>query len=92
MELKMAKNVTANADTNIVDLFKVEEGNRNNPFYLKYLAIEAAAGTKMIINGNLIEVPLSGKFVTPFEGEFYLKIYSLYFPDGISSQNIYYII
>lgn len=92
MELRMAKNVTASGTTNLVDVFKAREKNRNNPFYLKYLAIEATAGTEMKINGELIEVPQSGRFVTPFEGDFYLKIYSLYFPNGISSQNIYYII
>ena len=83
------------ADTNVVDLIQKDlkdEGlNVKNP--LRWIGFEGPAGTTFILNNQkkTMSIPQCGSFVTPFDGETFMPIYSLKFTSSFSN-NIYYII
>lgn len=60
---------------------------------LKMVAFETAAGTTFKLNSHteIIAVPSTGKFYTPFSGDRFMPIYSLIFTNNFTG-NIYYII
>lgn len=94
MNLRMIK-VTAAANEDIVPLIFTElknDGEKHNEKLLDYIGFEAPAGTQFKINDNQIEVPTSGHFVTPYDGNRYLRIRQFSFNSGCNAQNIYYII
>lgn len=95
MDYRMWK-CTANAGENCVPLIKASmktnDGiNSNTP--LQFVAFEAASGTKFYLNDSKepMEVPSTGKFITPFDGQRGMKIWSLKFKNRFSG-NIYYIV
>ena len=47
------------------------------------------AGTEFKINKNPMKVPSNGYFISPYDGERYLNIYSLTFDNGCSGLDIY---
>lgn len=85
------------ANKNVVTLIKEslkKDGlTLNSP--LRFVGFEATAGTQFYLNGvtnsNLMEVPSCGKFITPFDGERGVPVYSLIFKNSFSG-NIYYIL
>ena len=94
MDYRMWK-CTASANENCVPLIKesmkADNININTP--LKLVAFEAASGTKFYLNDSKepMEVPSTGKFVTPYNGVQGMNIWSLKFKNRFSG-NIYYIV
>lgn len=82
------------AGENVVDTIKKElerEGLKiTKP--LRWVGFEGEAGTKFTLNDQITEIaiPQCGSFVTPYDGEEYMPIYSLKFSSGFSGD-IYYI-
>ena len=94
MDYKM---FTANcsADDNIIDLINkdlIKKGLNNSKGYIRFVGFEGEAGTAFKINGDQFVIPKVGHFVTRFTGERGEDIYSLYFNNGCTGLNIYYII
>lgn len=85
----------APAGENVVTLIKEslkEQGIKiNSP--LRFVGFEGSAGMMFHLNDHEepIAIPSTGKFITPFNGERFMPIYSLVF-DGGFSGNIYYIV
>lgn len=94
MDYRMWK-CTASANENCVPLIKesmkTDGIKTNSP--LKFIAFEAASGTKFYLNDSkeAMEVPSTGKFITPFDGDKGMNIWSLKFKNRFSG-NIYYIV
>lgn len=82
------------AGENAVDKIKTElekEGLKiTKP--LRWIGFEGSAGTKFTLNDQKTEmaIPQCGSFVTPYDGEEFMPIYSLKFKSSFSG-NIYYI-
>lgn len=94
MDLRMIK-VTAAANQDIIPLIFAElenAGDKHPEYQLDYIGFEATAGTGFKINDNAMEVPSSGHFVTPYEGNNYLRIRQFSFDSGCTAQNVFYII
>lgn len=94
MDLRMIK-VTAAANQDIIPLIFAElenEGEKHSEYQLDYIGFEATAGTTFKINDNSMEVPSNGHFVTPYEGDRYLRIRQFSFNAGCTAQNVFYII
>lgn len=84
--------VSAGADENIIPIIYKElqkEGYTSPKFQLHFVGFEAAAGTEFKINKNPMKVPSNGYFISPYDGERYLNIYSLTFDNGCSGLDIY---
>ena len=84
------------AGKNLITLIKEDLENKGYKvpnLSIDFIGFEAAAGTEFTLNdsSNVMEVPSCGKFITPFDGERYLKIKSLVFSQAFSG-NVYYII
>lgn len=97
MDYKMYKPTgSIPAGKNVVSLIKEslkQDGiTLNAP--LRFVGFEASPGVKFYLNGtkeaNLMEVPSSGNFITPFDGERGVSIFHLSFKNSFSG-NIYYI-
>ena len=82
------------ANTNVVTLIKQElkSFGITSRTPLRFIAFEADAGTTFTLNdaNNKMEVPSTGNFITPFDGERGVQIYNLTF-DSAFEGNIYYI-
>lgn len=84
------------AGKNVVSLIKEslkQDGiTLNAP--LRFIGFEASPGVQFYLNGtkeaNLMEVPSTGKFITPFDGERGVAIHSLVFKASFNGK-IYYI-
>lgn len=88
--------ISAGANDDVVKMIQTnleKKGELFLNFSLKFIGFEAPAGTQLILNNNDegITVPSNGKFITPFNGDYYMHIRNLVFPNGFSG-NIYYII
>lgn len=85
--------VSATNEENILDkIYKIlreEDGYFNTRFQLRFIGFEVAAGTTFKLNGIPNKVPSTGKFVTPYDGEHYMIISSLYFDRGCSNQDFW---
>lgn len=85
--------VSATNTDNILDkiyqILRQEDGYFNTRFQLKFIGFEAEAGTTFRINGVPNKVPSTGNFITPYDGEHYMIISSLYFDNGCTSQDFY---
>lgn len=88
--------ILANPDENVVKIISdklKEQGYRHSDLTLQFVGFEAAAGTAFYLNDqkDVMRVPTSGRFISPFNGERYMKIKNLTFPAGFVGD-IYYII
>lgn len=85
--------VTASKDEDIIkkiyNILKEREGIFNTQFTVRFLGFEAAEGTEFILNKSLNSVPSCGYFITPYDGEHYLIIRSLYFKNGCNDQKFW---
>lgn len=97
MDYKMFKPTSSiPAGKNVVSLIKEslkQDGiTLNAP--LRFVGFEAAPGIQFYLNGtkeaNLMEVPSSGNFITPFDGERGVSVHYLAFKNSFSGS-IYYI-
>lgn len=97
MDYKMFKPTSSiPAGKNVVSLIKEslkQDGiTLNAP--LRFIGFEASPGIQFYLNGtkeaNLMEVPSSGNFITPFDGERGVSIHYLAFKNSFSGS-IYYI-
>ena len=94
MEYRMST-VAAAADENVVDIIAKElkeEGYRFSKLKLSFIGFEGTAGTAFYLNDQEkpMKIPKSGSFITPFNGERFMNIYSLKFAAGFAGD-IYYI-
>lgn len=96
MDYRMIK-VSANSMENVVEIIQ-KELNRTNQIktdklILKFIGFEARPNTEFILNKQQtpIKVPSNGSFITPYDGQNYMKITSLKFLQNFSG-NLYYII
>lgn len=95
MDYRMYKaNVSANEE--VVSLIKesikqIDNIKSDAPF--RFIGFQGDAGTEFYLNNSNVamEIPDCGYFITPFDGERYMPIYSLKF-DQAFDGNIYYII
>lgn len=82
------------ANTNVVNLIKQDLKTKGivGKGPLRFIGFEADEGTSFTLNddGNKLEVPSCGSFITPFDGERGMAIYNLTF-DSAFDGNIYYI-
>ena len=86
----------ASAGDNVVELIKKEleeNGSRLPNLNLDFVGFQAEPGTKFFLNdmNNEMKVPETGYFITPYNGEYYLRIKSLVFVEDFEGS-IYYII
>lgn len=85
--------VTATKDENIIEkihkILKERDGLYNTRFSVRFIGFEAEAGTEFILNKSENKVPSSGYFITPYNGQTYMTINSLYFKEGCQLQNFY---
>lgn len=98
MDYKMFKpDGGIDANTNVVSLIKESLGKDGLTLgsSLRFIGFEAEPGTEFYLNGtkdsNKMEVPSTGKFITPFDGQRGCNIYYLAFEESFDSP-IYYII
>lgn len=95
MEYRMWK-CTAAANENCVPLIKEsikKYDNINVKGTLGFIGFEAPPGTEFYLNDSkeAIEVPSCGSFITPFDGQRGVKVWSLKFKTAYTG-NIYYVI
>ena len=88
--------VSAGGNDNIVDLIRKrlnEQGLKNYKVNLDFVGFAAPKGTEFYLNNqkDTIKVPSCGYFITPYNGERYMKIFNLKFPNGFNGD-IYYIV
>ena len=88
--------ISASSNDNIVDLISEKlnkQGWKNSDIRLDFVGFEAPAGTSFFINDqkDAIKVPSCGYFISPFNGERYMKIFNLKFVSGFNGD-IYFII
>ena len=86
--------ITASENENIIPLiFKELTGNIpvSNKCRVQFIGFEAEKGTKIKLNNVPNQVPTTGKFITPYDGDSHMIITSLSFDSGCSDQNIYFI-
>lgn len=87
----------APAGKNVVELISKHLREQNQvkvgKLVLDFIGFEGAAGTEFTLNNqeDKMKIPSSGHFITPYDGEKYMKISSLVF-DIDFSGDIYYII
>lgn len=85
--------ITATKEEDVVkkiyETLKERDGIFNTQFTVKFLGFEAAEGTEFILNKSLNSVPSCGYFITPYDGEHYLIIRSLYFKNGCNNQKFW---
>ena len=87
----------APAGKNVVKLIEEhlrEQGQvKIGQLILDFVGFEGAAGTTFTLNNqrDKMVIPNCGHFITPHDGDKYMKIYSLVF-DNTFTGNIYYII
>lgn len=85
------------ADENVIDLIKkqLEETEKLKlpKFKVKFVGFEGEAGTEFYLNNQIqaFQIPECGKFITPFDGDRYMQIFSLKFAENFNG-NIYYIV
>lgn len=84
------------AGDDVIELIKKElegNGSRLPNLNLDFVGFQAEPGTKFFLNDmdNEIEVPETGYFITPYNGEYYLRIKKLVFVKDFKGS-IYYII
>lgn len=85
------------AGENVVELIAQhlrEQGQvKTGKLVLDFVGFEGAAGTTFTLNNqkDKMKIPNSGHFITPYDGEKYMKISSLIF-DNAFDGDIYYII
>ena len=86
----------ATANENVIPLIKesIQQSDgikTHTPF--RFIGFEGDVGTEFYLNGSndLMKIPSSGYFVTPFDGERYMPIYSLVFESDFNGD-IYYIV
>ena len=85
------------AGENVVELIAQhlrEQGQvKTGKLILDFVGFEGAAGTTFTLNNqeDKMRIPSSGHFITPYDGEKYMKISSLVF-DSAFDGDIYYII
>jgi hypothetical protein len=81
--------VTATSSEDIIKkiyaILKERDGIFNTKFSLKFLGFEAEEGTEFFLNKSLNSVPSCGYFITPYDGEHYMIINTLYFKEGCSN-------
>lgn len=96
MDYRMHKG-GAKAGENVVQLIEKhlnEQGQvKTGKLVLDFIGFEGAPGTKFTLNNqkDKMEIPSCGNFVTPYQGDKYMRITSLVF-DADFNGNIYYII
>lgn len=88
--------ISASSNDNIVDIISEKlnkQGWKNSDIRLDFVGFEAPAGTSFFINDqkDAIKVPSCGYFISPYNGERYMKIFNLKFVSGFNGD-IYFII
>lgn len=86
----------ASANENVVSLIKESAYNDDGLKFhtpLKFVGFTGDVGTVFYLNGSNspMKIPSTGYFITPFDGERYMGIYSLVFENDFTGD-IYYII
>lgn len=95
MEYRMWK-CTAGANENVVPLIKASikaNDGFNIGSSLRFVGFEGDEGTEFYLNDSneAMEIPSTGSFITPFNGERGMNIWSLKFKTAFTG-NIYYIV
>lgn len=96
MDYRMISIVAA-PDENVIKLIHKELTEQKqikvDKLVLKFIGFEAESGTEFYLNKQTtpIKVPSTGNFITPYNGERYMDIYNLSFPEGFSGD-LYYIV
>lgn len=85
--------ISAPAEINIVPLIykKLQEEGYSTPrFVLDFIGFEGEPGDIVYINKNLVKVPSTGNFFTPYSGSSdFISINSVTFPDAISEKDFW---
>lgn len=78
-----------NAIEKIYEKIHEEDGYTNTRFQPHFIGFEADQGKSFKLNGIKNQVPSCGYFITPYDGEKFMTINSLYFDEEVSSFKIW---
>lgn len=85
--------VSAKPEDNVIDkIYEVihkEDGYTNTRFQPHFVGFETDEGTSFKLNELKNQVPSCGYFITPYDGENFMIINSLYFDKAIDNLKIW---